>query len=128
MNFYFPICDTLLHNILTYICRVKILAIILSIYVLALSSLPCRDIEGCHTLNKGKTPSAQTTHADHHGHTNACSPFCTCCGSTIAFNFQFPLLVPDNQSSFFTQRVKNILHDDSFFSNFYGNIWQPPKI
>ena len=116
--------ETLFHNILTYICRVKILAVILSMYVLVLSCLPCRN-DACHVLNNGKISTSQTNYTDHQ---ESCSPFCACCGSIISFGFHFPVSVPDNQTSFFTQRVKNILHDDSFFSNFYGNIWQPPKI
>ncbi|WP_310586047.1 DUF6660 family protein [Runella sp. MFBS21] len=105
----------------------KILAVILSIYVLVLSGLPCED-DACHGMNNGKASSSQSNHADHQGDTKCCSPFCTCCGSNIAFSFHFPVLVPENRTSFFTQKVKIAFHNDSFFSNFYGNIWQPPKI
>ncbi|AEI52064.1 DUF6660 family protein [Runella slithyformis] len=120
--------ETLLHNILAYICRVKILAVILSMYLLVLSGLPCRDGEDCNALNNGKISSSKTNHTDHHSDTKSCSPFCTCCGSVISLGFHSPVSVPDNQTSFFTQKVKIAFYNDSFFSNFYGNIWQPPKI
>ncbi|WP_157585230.1 DUF6660 family protein [Runella zeae] len=105
----------------------KILAIILSIYVLVLASLPCRD-DACHGMTNGKASSSQSNHTDNHGGTKSCSPFCTCCGSIISLGFHSPVSVPENQTSFFTQKVKIAFYNDSFFSNFYGNIWQPPKI
>lgn len=97
--------------------------------MLILSFLPCGDTKDCKVLDSGKESFAQTNHHDHQEDAESCSPFCTCacCGSNIGFNFQCPVLITDNTPSFFPHRESIILENHAFASNFYGNIWQPPK-
>jgi hypothetical protein len=92
--------------------------------------MPCGDTEECKVLDNGKETFAQTEQHDHQEDTESCSPFCTCacCGSTIVFNFQCPVLMTESTSFSFPLSERIIVKNDSFTSNFYGNIWQPPKI
>ncbi|NBA78634.1 hypothetical protein GOQ04_23975 [Emticicia sp. ODNR4P] len=108
----------------------KFFALIFSLYILILSCLPCGDAKDCKVLDNGKETFSQTDHHNHQEDTESCSPFCicACCGSNIVFSFQHPVLMTENTPSFFPQRERIIVENDSFASNFYGNIWQPPKI
>ncbi|MEZ5055222.1 MAG: DUF6660 family protein [Chitinophagales bacterium] len=102
----------------------KYLVFIFSIYVLALSVVPCSDI-------KNECFNQKATEKQHHHNQDAddnCTPFCTCTccinGVTIA-NPQH--LVTDN---FYTSTTieKIPTFNTQFISSFEGNIWQPPKI
>ena len=105
----------------------KFFSVIFSLYILILSCMPCGDTEDCKVLNNGKETFAQTEHYDHQEDTKSCSPFCTCacCGSTIVFSFQCPVLMTENTPSFFPLSEKIMSKNDSFASNFYGNIVSP---
>lgn len=100
----------------------KLARYILSLYILMLSCLPCADIE---TDFGNETTVAQSHEKEH---TDNCSPFCicSCCGNQIAFESQTLVLLP--QIHFFTEKNKSDNYTPQFVSNFYGNIWQPPKI
>lgn len=106
----------------------KWLNLILSIYLIALSCLPCADLE----VNSAAHSSSEFL-ADHEGHSHdkskdLCSPFCicNCCGVQIlsyapTISYDFPLIstVIKTQKPFY----KSV-----FYSDFYGSIWQPPQI
>ena len=102
----------------------KIIAIILSFYVLALTAKPCIDDE--KDMAKHQTEFTQTSQdAHHHSDKDNCSPFCTCncCATSVIFQ---EYLVQMNSFSFFEKQyfpVSNI-----FFSDPLASIWQPPKI
>lgn len=95
-----------------------------------LSCMPCGDADDCKVLDGGKETFSQTEHHNHQQDTESCSPFCVCacCGSNIVFSFQHPVLLTEDTLLFFPQRERIIVTNDAFASNFYGNIWQPPKI
>ncbi|WP_369815746.1 hypothetical protein [Arachidicoccus ginsenosidimutans] len=88
--------------------------------------MPCKD-----TYTKTNAAIATISQTDNSHTTNPiddCSPFCicNCCSSTVALKaagFFLPLSKP----VITTKRIYPI-RDFSFISNFYGNIWQPPKI
>ncbi|WP_416233534.1 DUF6660 family protein [Arcicella sp. LKC2W] len=107
----------------------KFFSVIFSFYILILSLLPCNDTEDCKILNNGKENFAQIDHHNHQADTESCSPFCicACCGSIIVFSFQCPILTIKD-TSFFPLNARIIIKNDSFASNFHGNIWQPPQI
>ncbi len=99
-------------------------------YILVLSCLPCGDMEDCKVLSDDNISFSTTSHSEHQEDTETCSPFCicACCGTNIAYNFFFPTYTPEKQPNFYSQKSKIVYANDSFSSNFYGNIWQPPKI
>ncbi len=101
----------------------KFFALILSIYVLVLTAIPCVDKPEDTTIQKtvicAKTAGSQHQDIDH------CSPFCTCncCSSpkiqqdlVIAFN-SFQILI-ESYSDF----------SPHFTSCHFAAIWQPPQL
>jgi hypothetical protein len=73
--------------------RMKVLSVILSLYILLLSAVPCHCDEHDATYDNGE---AQITSVAQHmkNHTDACTPFCTCpCGCHSAVSFAEPVSV-----------------------------------
>jgi hypothetical protein len=97
---------------------------IFSIYILALSVMPCSD-----AYNNCKSETVFTEAHNHKSDRNDnCSPFCTCtCCSTTA-NPKFTPLKFDIAKPIATSKITYHNRDFSFVSNYCGNIWQPPKI
>ncbi|MFC4389669.1 DUF6660 family protein [Flavobacterium quisquiliarum] len=105
----------------------KWIAIIMSIYLMALSNMPCADME----VNSAMHKTAQFASEDNHSHdkdNDLCSPFCACncCGAQVLSyqtpaNFEFP--APYNLISIPLPTYQSV-----FISDFYGSIWQPPQI
>lgn len=106
----------------------KLFSIIVSIYIVALSCLPCADLEVDSLAHTTTNFSANHNDHSHDKENDLCSPFCicSCCGSQIvslfqtdAINFPIPL-----------KSIKTQLptYKSVFASNFYGSIWQPPQI
>ncbi|WP_309922238.1 MULTISPECIES: DUF6660 family protein [unclassified Arcicella] len=109
----------------------KIYSVILSMYILVLACLPCGDVNDCNKVSGDTHYSlSKTNHTEHTEDTETCSPFCTCacCGMNIAFRFYLPTLTIENESSFYTGKTIIVYKNESPLSNFYGNIWQPPKV
>ena len=60
-----------------YLCSVKIIAVILSFYILALNALPCNDNSiDADNLQTEVTHSGDSDHSQ--GVFDLCPPFCTC--------------------------------------------------
>ncbi|MCH4830183.1 MULTISPECIES: DUF6660 family protein [Flavobacterium] len=108
----------------------RLLYIILSIYFLVLSGLPCLDMIE-HDISMAKDLQSDQ-HSKNHSHKeddDLCSPFCVCncCGiqvlvyqSIISYDLEtFSIIKTENKES---------LYKSVFYTNFYNNIWQPPKI
>lgn len=108
----------------------KIFSVILSVYLLALSCLPCGDVEDCKVVDNEKISFSETNHTNHQEDTETCSPFCicACCGTNIALNFSFSTFISEIEQQFLLDKVKINSYNTKFISDFYGNIWQPPKI
>ena len=86
--------------------------------------LPCSDYDGCVEKSNHTTTEQ---HTDHDTNDLACSPFCccSCCGASMCVKLYFPEI----------EWAKPIFSVNTFFSlyisilsNYYGNIWQPPKM
>ena len=106
----------------------KFLNIILSIYLVALSCLPCADME---VNSAGHSLVAHQLEQDSHSHdkeNDLCSPFCVCncCGSQIVSFFK----VETVSFTVVSKSIKTQLptYKSILTSNFYGSIWQPPQI
>jgi hypothetical protein len=103
----------------------KILACILSFYVLALSAISCIDRSDVHELQKSAF-SAQNNSGHQHSEGDECSPFCACncCSSPIIytdFNVKFDknTIVKKSVSEDYTSEI---------YSFYLSSIWQPPQL
>jgi hypothetical protein len=94
-----------------------------------LSCLPCGDEKDCNMARAVEQVAIKIDHPDQQNDTESCSPFCicACCGSTIVFSFQSVPLITEHLFSFLPSTQRLIGYYGLFFSNYYGNIWQPPK-
>jgi hypothetical protein len=109
----------------------RIIAFILSIFVLSMAIMPCED-----GMDDAIFENTSQSHFDDQSHNHAqdkedgCTPFCicTCCGTNIVLNFSFPPLISEINQCFLSEKVKINFYNTTFISDFYGNIWQPPKI
>ena len=105
----------------------QLLTLLLSVYLLALMGVPCRD-DHSHTTTTTIAVEKQLAQEDNHGHeADNCTPFCVCacCTTPIVvqqlFTFQ-PVI-------FHAPYNRNVI---SFYqpvaSSYFGSIWQPPQI
>jgi hypothetical protein len=94
---------------------------------MVLSVIPCSDVQ--NECNDTK-PNQEMAHNHDHQQDkdDNCSPFCicACCGTSVTVIEFFPLSL--QVPVFFPTAPKVALRNFFFVSNFYGNIWQPPKI
>jgi hypothetical protein len=107
---------------------VKWLNIILSIYLVILTSIPCADME---VNSAGHSMEAHQADRDNHSHdkdNDLCSPFCicNCCGAQIlsyspTISFELPLISQEI-------KTKEPVYKSVFASDFFGSIWQPPQL
>lgn len=105
----------------------KFLVAIFNIYLLALSVMPCTDV---HTTCSSE--SAILTIAENHDHASdhndTCSPFCVCsCCNTIG-TLHFTEYYLKSAKQYVALHAKFAVRAIVYDSNFFGNIWQPPKI
>lgn len=105
----------------------KWIALLLSIYLMALSNMPCADMEVDSAMHKTAQFSSEASHS-HDKDNDLCSPFCACncCGAQVltyqtSETIEFPVAF-----SMISKVVPN--YNSVFTSNFYGSIWQPPQI
>lgn len=105
----------------------KWFTVILSIYLMALSNMPCADME----VNSAMHKTAQFASEDNHSHdkdNDLCSPFCACncCGAQV-LSYQTPLSF-EFPKTYCQISISLPNYNSVFISNFYGSIWQPPQI
>ncbi|WP_113663115.1 DUF6660 family protein [Pedobacter nanyangensis] len=105
----------------------KWLLFIWAFYLLGLASLPCSDV-GNQCKDDG--PKMETVKAHNHekDKDDKCAPFCYCsCCSVSLASFDFKLIEIAQPKAIFAE--KNLaLHHHQLVSNYYGNIWNPPKL
>ncbi|TDP03328.1 DUF6660 family protein [Flavobacterium sp. 245] len=105
----------------------KWIAALLSIYLMALSNMPCADME----VNSAMHKTAQFSSEENHSHdkdNDLCSPFCVCncCGAQV-LSYQ-PSITFEFSKSCSKIAVALPTYNSVFISDFYGSIWQPPQI
>jgi hypothetical protein len=109
-----------------YICTVKILALMLSLYVLILPCMPCSD---AGTLTGTQTEFSISVNAEHCERHNeeACNPFCicSCCGQNYSPELQ---LHKHNSRRIYSRTEKQVIAEFSLPDAFLFNIWQPPRL
>jgi hypothetical protein len=105
---------------------VKFLALILALYVLLLPCVPCMDMDECTGDSATETSSSSTNHDNDEN--EACNPFCSCacCGQVF-----YPNLQPGKTAAYkplIDLKYQSLYTCNALSSDFYGNIWQPPKL
>ena len=114
-------------NFYTIFAPMKIFAFFMAIYILVLGAVPCSDMH-----NKCNTENSKTELTQNHNHQNDtndnCTPFCTCAccsASVVALDFA-PFHIKKPAEFSISQKIT--IRNFSFVSNYFGNIWKPPKI
>jgi hypothetical protein len=101
----------------------RLLATILSVYIVFLAALPCIDEPEDHSVQKNVI--SQQSADSHQNEQDHCSPFCTCqCCAT-------PVVVMDYTVHFecFSYIQKNLTeYKIVSITSPISSIWQPPKI
>jgi hypothetical protein len=106
----------------------KLLYFLLSVYLVALSCLPCADMEVNCAADSAKNLGANHEKQSHEEGSDLCSPFCVCncCGAQFVTFQTTPSI--DFPTVTTVIATKESIYKSTFTSNFYGSIWQPPKI
>ncbi|MFV8326607.1 DUF6660 family protein [Flavobacterium sp. ZS1P14] len=100
----------------------------MSIYIVALSCLPCADLE----VDSSARSSAQfIVNNDNHSHdkeNDLCPPFCicSCCGTQVLI--YFPEIILNLDAAATIIKIPLPTYKSILISNFFGSIWQPPQI
>jgi len=104
---------------------VKRILIIFSVYLLLLPAMACAGVDTCNDEVENTVAKA-ATHDEHEKEDcgNFCS--CSCCVHIVSVNFQSPLLVVNKPLA--ADQKHALYHNISLPSNYFGNIWQPPKM
>ncbi len=109
----------------------KIHVLLLALYILLLSCLPCGDMKDCSEVTTGRTESHATAapdvtnHAHHDKDVEQCSPFCSCicCGQITNWRSNAIIMQPLVRVS----PPKILLTAQFLQSEYTSAIWQPPK-
>lgn len=105
-----------------YFCRVKLFALLLPVYMLLLSVLPCCETGDC-AVKQNQGVSISVTHTDHQGDT--CTPFCACGCCSMQFSkagYYIKLKSPWVSAVHYSTEMNLQLPD------IYLPIWQPPQL
>lgn len=101
---------------------------IVSIYLVALSCLPCGDVATFNIENLSEKLNTAKENHSHEKENDLCSPFCNCncCGTQIANYYKVTTI----NFTIVSKSIKTQLpsYKSKFISKFYGSIWQPPQI
>ena len=105
----------------------KFINLIFSIYIVALSCLPCADAESDFENKTVSIHNEKKAPSDKH-HDDACSPFCIC-SCCHCNGFYKTVDCAENTVAIKTVTRRNkIEYTSTLFSNFHNYIWQPPQI
>lgn len=98
--------------------------LLLGLYLLGLSFMPCRDRHGIEG-KKGTSITMLSSNESHEDADDSCTPFCTCSCCAISINYT-PLFRLVAVKPFTFSRQFPLYQEKATHSNIY-NIWQPPK-
>lgn len=103
----------------------RLVACILSFYIVVLTAIPCIDRPGDNHLQKTEIgDNANNSHQ--HSDGDQCSPFCTCnCCATPVIQ-QESIIQFDSTTLFQEYTVSEYI--SVFTSDYLSSIWQPPQI
>ncbi len=103
----------------------KIISLLLGIYLMALTLMPCSD---AHQIQQNSTTSISSF--NHHPHDNRidlCSPFCgcSCCGNSLIFRISNIEPIADYTLFFITTYNSSTQTHKEY--SYHNHIWQPPR-
>ena len=103
----------------------KIVALILSVHIFALSMFPCTDVGVC-----GAADGDKVEHSDDHDHSgeheDTCPPFCVCSCCGIVFTF---LELNDLPIQIYTPNYSYSHHYQFDYAYLHHNsLWRPPAL
>jgi len=103
----------------------RLVACILSIYIVVLTAIPCIDRPGDDHLQKTEI-GGKTDTGHQHQDGDQCSPFCTCncCATPV---IQQESIIQFNSTALF-QEYTIAEYISVFTSDYLSSIWQPPQI
>jgi hypothetical protein len=103
----------------------KPILLIFSIYLLLLPGIACTGADNC-SEELTNTVGRATSHGEREK--EDCGNFCncSCCVHIVSVNFQLSAISIDKPVSEGTKH--SFYHNISLPSNYFGNIWQPPKM
>ena len=105
----------------------RILAFILSIFVLAMAIMPCDD-EFDNAMSPDVSKTQVENHSDNHSHQNedGCTPFCICqcCGTPIIL----PALFNFNEKNEVALSSISFHYSSLYFYDYSNGVWHPPTI
>lgn len=119
-----------LEILFTFVPLMKWLVIIWTIYLAAISMLPCSDYNNrCEELPRTSQSSGNQEHDHNRDSDDSCTPFCHCSCCSISIAVTDLKIIPQLETitTFFLSK-KLFWKNDSFISAYSGNIWQPPKM
>lgn len=108
-----------------YFCPVKKILLIFSIYLLVLPAMACAEIGGCAEEEQYCFNAADDCEDEER---SDCGSFCacSCCVHIVSVNFQSPETTVEK---ILEKNTLLCFYDNiSIPSNYFGNIWQPPRV
>jgi hypothetical protein len=103
----------------------KFLILLFNFYILALSILPCNDVDVCNENSDTKISMLTTNNKDDHKQTENCTPFCICSCCAVPIIHQ-----ATNTNEIVKQTYLSVQYPSlKIFYPSYSSvaIWQPPK-
>lgn len=106
----------------------KLITILFSVYIIALSCLPCADVEVNSLAHASSDHKTEKENHSHDKENDLCSPFCdcNCCGPQVLTHFAEVAFAFDTITVLIKSPIPT--YKSIIASNFCGSIWQPPKI
>ena len=100
------------------------LALILSIFILTLSTVPCSDGMDCNEQGV----DLNDDHTNHEHNEDTCTPFCSCaCCGIAGIVLSAPKLFVISQEGYnYTTFITQ--YNSDFISSYFYSFWQPPKL
>lgn len=102
--------------------------LILAMYFMVLSVMPCEDIHKQSGPDKTLLSlNIDESHSKDKG--DICSPLCVCncCQITVtAFKMDISMNIPQKIQTYFSKKI--LFQKNNFAYQVYDHIWQPPKI
>ncbi|MCV9926756.1 hypothetical protein OIU83_03805 [Flavobacterium sp. LS1R49] len=106
----------------------KWINIILSVYLIVLSCLPCADTLASETKTHTNEIVSKTDSQSHEKGLDLCAPFCSCnCCAAQVLTAAPTITWFFNEDTILIKKPLSSYHS-ILASNFYGSIWQPPQI
>lgn len=115
----------------SYICAMNFLKLLLTIYFMVLTLVPCNDVNNHPQNNVNQSYSALLNSEDSHSKNQGdiCSPLCSCscCHITVgSFKLNPSLLLPKKTTGYHSKKI--LFEKNDYVSLVHNKIWLPPKV